>query len=83
MAFCHPPFSHFRNKGIMCTDCKLILFHCDDKEMFKEGVFQDIICLKPPVLTEYCLYSFKTVIYSYSPHFERDKQETEARVSDA
>lgn len=51
--------------------------------MFKEGVFQDIICLKPPVLTEYCLYSFKTVIYSYSPHFERDKQETEARVSDA
>lgn len=50
--------------------------------MFKEGIFQHIVCLKPPLLTEYCLYSFETVIYSYSPQFEHYKQETEACGSD-
>lgn len=66
----------------MWTDCKLILFHGDDKIIFKEGIFQHMVCFKPPVLTEYCLYSFKTVIDSYIPQFEDYKQETEACGSD-
>lgn len=56
MVFCHPVIPHLRNKGIMWTDSKLILFHCDDKKMFKEGIFHRIVCLKPPVLTEYTAY---------------------------